>query len=156
MIGTFNESSTVCPSSCPAFEYCRDGPKKAATGTARIWSFAWVFDRVNPRPMRSNNSASMPTSVSRTVSGLSSLLPNVAWPPIVPDVSENVSYCAKKGGLFPAVPTAARSFSSFTFGMNHQASCDKRHAPAARPKVLQRFARPKRELPSRRTRPSKM
>ena len=81
-----------------------------------------------------NISASIPNSVSRTVSGLSSpVAERRGCPPSVPDVSENVSYWATNGGLLPAVPTAARSFSSLIFGTNHHGSCDStpRDCPAA-------------------------
>src|SRR5215831_19335377 len=145
--GRLSAASHVWLSSVPAFCHCVEKPSVAAVGTGRIWLFVVVCACVSSMPSRSNSVKSVPSSISRVVSGLRSGLP--AWPrlhPLAPQLY--VSYCAENCGELPAVPFDARRRKSLSFGMWNHGSSDTRQTPDTRPNGAQRFPEPNSELPS--------
>src|SRR5215831_14505288 len=145
--GRFTAASHVWLSSVPAFCHCVEKPRVAAVGTGRIWLFVVVRACVSSMPSRSNSVKSLPSSISRVVSGLRFGLP--AWPrlhPLAPQLY--VSYCAVNCGELPAVPSDARRRKSERCGILNHGSSDTRHTPDTRPNGAQRLPATKSELPS--------
>src|SRR5688500_8995393 len=156
-IGTVSAASHVLFVSWPAFCHCSWNPVAVGGRTERIWSSMTECAYDTLSTARPKNSMSAPTSVSVLISGLRSLLPNVAGLSVPPVPIVNVSYCAANDGRCPVVPREKRSLNRLSCSaQGHHGSGEAIHAAERRPKVAQRLPSPKSELPSRRITPPRM